>query len=89
MVNVSLDGNVWDYFGNDQAKLTLPYQLRRWREYLRDIKRDEHTREALAEAVHLVSLGRTKEVRRMIARAIDGEPALSEPWLRTLLRQLS
>ncbi|HEX8865731.1 MAG TPA: hypothetical protein VF821_08750 [Lentzea sp.] len=89
VVNVSLDQEVWSYFGNYQPKLTLSYQLHRWREHLREAKRDERTREALAEAVHLVSLGRTKEVRRMIARAIDGEPALSEPWLRTLVRHLS
>ncbi|MEV6243433.1 hypothetical protein [Lentzea sp. NPDC051838] len=89
VVNVSLHRHVWSYFGDVQTKLTLSYQLHRWREYLREAKRDERTREALAEAVHLVSLGRTKEVRRMIARGIDGEPALSEPWLRTLFRQLS
>ncbi|SDM54184.1 hypothetical protein SAMN04488074_12329 [Lentzea albidocapillata subsp. violacea] len=89
VLNVSLDPQVWDYLGNDQIKLTWPYQLHRWREYLREAKRDEHTRMALAEAVRLVELGRTKEVRRMIARAMDGEPALTEPWLRTLRSQLN
>ncbi|MDX3663552.1 hypothetical protein PV646_40230 [Streptomyces sp. ID05-26A] len=89
VVNVSLDEDVWCYLGNAQTKLTWPYQLHRWREYLREAKRDEKTREALAEAVHLVALGRTKEVRRMIARGMDGEPALSESWLRTLQSRLS
>ncbi|GAB2868326.1 hypothetical protein [Lentzea nigeriaca] len=89
VVNVSLHEVVWSYFGDYQTKLTWPYQLHRWREYLREAKHDEGTRKALAEAVHLVSLGRTREVRRMIARGIDGEPALSEPWLRTLFRELS
>ncbi|PWK86472.1 hypothetical protein C8D88_105521 [Lentzea atacamensis] len=89
VVNVSLDSAVWSYFGDEQPKLTRSYQLHRWREYLHEVRRDEHTREALAEAVHLVSLGRTKEVRRLVARGIDGEPALTEPWLRTLFRQLS
>lgn len=89
VVNVSLDLDVWSYFGDNQTKLTWPFQLHRWREYLREAKRDERTREALAEAVHLVSAGRTREVRRQIARGVDGEPALSEPWLRTLVRQLN
>lgn len=89
VVNVSLDVYVWSYFGNHQTKLTGSYRLERWREGCGDVKRDERTRKALAEAVHLVELGRTREVRRMIARGIDGEPALSEPWLRTLFRQLS
>lgn len=89
VVNVSLHPFVWSYLGDHQDKLTWPYQLHRWREYLREAKRDERTREALAEAVHLVELGRTKEVRRMIARAIAGEPTLAEPWLRTLHSRLS
>lgn len=89
VVNVSLDEFVWSCFGNHQPKLTWPYKLHRWREYLPEAKHDERTRQALAEAVHLVRLGRTNDVRRMIARAIDGEPALTEPWLRTLFRELS
>lgn len=89
VVNVSLDPEVWSYFGDHQPKLTWPYKLHRWREYLPEAKHDERTRQALAEAVHLVQLGRGKEVRRMIARGIDGEPALTEPWLRTLFRELS
>ncbi|GLY50946.1 hypothetical protein [Lentzea sp. NBRC 102530] len=89
VLNVSLEPLVWDYLGNSQTKLTWPYQLRRWREYLREAKRDERTRTALAEAVHLVALGRTREVQRKIARAMDGEPALSEPWLRALRSHLT
>ncbi|WP_394617489.1 hypothetical protein JNUCC0626_49255 [Lentzea sp. JNUCC 0626] len=89
VLSVSLEPFVWNYLGNTQTKLTWSYQLHRWREYLREAKRDEHTRIALAEAVHLVALGRTKEVQRKIARAMDGEPALSEPWLRTLRSRLT
>lgn len=89
VVNVSLERMVWSYFGDHQTKLTRGYRLVKWREYSGEIKRDERTRMALAEAVQLVELGRTKEVRRMIARAMDGEPALSEPWLRTLRSRLS
>ncbi|SEQ49706.1 hypothetical protein [Lentzea albida] len=89
VVNVSLDVRVWSYLGNNQTKLTWPFPLHRWREHLREAKRDERTRVALAEAVHLVALGRTQEVRRKIARGMDGEPALSESWLRTLQSRLS
>jgi hypothetical protein len=89
VVNVSLDRFVWSYFGDHQSKLTRQYRLHRWREPRPEVKRDGRTRQALAEAVRLVELGRTAEVRAMIARAIDGEPALTEPWLRTLFRELS
>lgn len=87
VVNVSLDYPVWTYLGDRQVKLTKSYYPSRWLEAV-EHKRDERTRAALAEAVRLVSLGRTREVRRQIARAIDGEPALAEPWLRTLYREL-
>jgi hypothetical protein len=89
VVNVSLERAVWSYFGDHQTKLTRGYRLVQWRKYSGEIKRDERTRMALAEAVQLVGLGRTKEVRRMIARAIDGEPTLAEPWLRTLRSRLA
>lgn len=89
VVNVSLDAGVWSHFGNWQQKVTRSFPPHRWVADPPETERDERTRKALAEAVRLVELGRTKEVRRMIARAIDGEPALTEPWLRTLRGQLS
>lgn len=89
VVNVSLDPFVWSYFGDHQDKLTRWHPPTRWVSGPQETKRDERTRKALAEAVRLVELGRTKEVRRMIARAMDGEPALAEPWLRTLRSRLS
>ncbi|GHH55983.1 hypothetical protein GCM10017774_73260 [Lentzea cavernae] len=89
VVNVSLDAAIWSYFGDRQQKVTKSFGTRGWIEGARETERDERTRKALAEAVRLVELGRTKQVRRMIARAIDGEPALSEPWLRTLRSTLS
>lgn len=88
VVNVSLDAAIWSYLGNRQEKLTESFGTRGWLEGAGETERDERTRRALAEAVRLVELGRTGEVRRMIARAIDGEPALSEPWLRSLRSRL-
>jgi hypothetical protein len=49
----------------------------------------EATRQALAEAVALVARGRTAATRRHVARAIGAEPALAEPWLRSLVTTLS
>ncbi|MFD4642991.1 hypothetical protein ACFWN2_37175 [Lentzea sp. NPDC058436] len=86
---MSLHPYVWSYFGDHQVKLTRSHPPKRWVSGPLETKRDERTREALAEAVKLVELGRTEEVRRMIARAIQGEPALAEPWLRTLHSRLS
>ncbi|WP_218164590.1 PIN domain-containing protein [Lentzea waywayandensis] len=88
VVNVSLHTFAWSYFGDHQQKVTRHFPSHRWVDGPPETRRDDRTRKALAEAVHLVELGRTKEVRRRIARAIDGEPALAEPWLRALRSQL-
>jgi hypothetical protein len=39
--------------------------------------------------VALVEYGRSAEGRRALARAMAGEPALSKPWLRTLVHHLN
>jgi hypothetical protein len=89
VVNVSLDPWVWSYFGDSQTKLTGSFTPDRWLSDPGGPARDAKVRDALAEAVALVAFGRSAEGRRMIARAVDGEPALAEPWLRSLVRQLN
>lgn len=89
VLNVSLDPEVWSWFGNWQDKLTRSYRPDRWTGAGEDPERGERTRQALAEAVALVSYGRSREGRRRIARAVAGEPALSQPWLRSLARRLN
>jgi len=44
---------------------------------------------ALGEAVALVEHGRKPSTRKALAAAMAGEPAIAEPWLRTLVTQLS
>jgi hypothetical protein len=89
VVNVSLDRFVWSYLGDHQTKLTRSYRPDRWTAVADGPGRDDKTRQALAEAVALVSYGRTAAGRRAMARVIDGEPALAQTWLRLLVRQLS
>lgn len=88
VVNVSLPWPVWNYFGNDQTKLTRSFRPAAWFADDERPDRDERTRQALAEAVALVAHGRGRDGRRAIARATDGEPALRESWLRTLVAGL-
>ncbi|WP_026310664.1 hypothetical protein [Parafrankia elaeagni] len=89
VVNVSLSRGVWSYFGDNQTKLTRTFRPEQWRAEADGPGRDERTRVALAEAVTLVAHGRSRTGRHALARAIAGAPALSEPWLRTLVRQLN
>jgi hypothetical protein len=89
VVNVSLSRDVWSYFGNEQMKLTRTLRPEQWRAEADGPGRDERTRAALAEAVALVAHGRSRAGRLALARAIIGEPGLSEPWLRTLVHQLN
>lgn len=91
VVNVSVDPAVWWYFGNYQPKLTRSFRPEQWTagDDAGAVDRAELTREALAEAVALVAYGRSRDGRRAIARAVGGEPALAEPWLRSLVTALN
>ncbi len=86
--NVSLAPEVWSYLGNSQEKLTRSYPPDEWAHAPREPRRDDRARAALAEARALVEFGRSPRGRRLVARAMDGEPRLDEPWLRSLRRGL-
>jgi len=87
--NVSLDWPVWTYLADRQVKLTRSYFPDRWLAEADGPDHRDATRQALAEAVALVACGRTGATRRHIARTIGAEPALAEPWLRSLVTTLS
>lgn len=89
VVNVSLDAWVWSYFGDHQVKLTRSYRPDRWLADADGPDRDEHTRQALAEAAALVAYGRSRPGRQALARAVGPEPALAQPWLRSLVTKLN
>lgn len=84
-VNVSLDPEVWSYFGNYQPKLTGSFHRQRWLQPDGGGPRhDRMTREALAEAVALVEYGRRPATRRAIARVLNDEPRAAPVWLSAL-----
>ena len=90
VVHVSLHPFVWRYFGDEQTKLTRSYHPKLWTADEPDGPRhDEKTREALAEAVAYVELGRRADTRSLLGRTMAAEPAYAESWLRTLVRQLA
>jgi hypothetical protein len=88
VLNVALDGRVWSYLAGWQEKLTRSYRPVDWLAESDGPRRDEDTRRALAEAAALVAYGRSGVGRRALARAVAGEPALSEPWLRKIVTGL-
>lgn len=89
VVNVSLDVLAWSYFGDHQTKLTRSFRPDQWLADAEGPGRSEATRQALAEAVALVSYGRSAQGRRALAQATSGEPALAQPWLRSLVLKLN
>jgi hypothetical protein len=89
VVNVSLDPRLWFYFGGRQTKLTRSYRPDLWLADGDGPRHDEETRDALAEATALVLYGRSPAGRHALARAMAGEPALRESWLRTLIGRLN
>jgi hypothetical protein len=86
---MSLDQFAWSHFADFQVKLHRSFRPKHWVAEVDPPDRDEKTRQALAEAVALVAYGRSPEGRRALARAMDGEPALSKPWLRFLVTRLT
>jgi hypothetical protein len=85
VLNVSLHPVVWSYFGDHQVKLTRSHRPERWLADADGPDRDEHTRQALAEAAALVAYGRSRAGRRALATAVGREPALAQPWLRSIV----
>jgi hypothetical protein len=86
---VPIGADHWQYLANEQVKLTRSYHPARWTAEQPDGPRHGPTvRDALAEAVALVELGRAGPVRSLLARTMVAEPAFAESWLRTLVRQL-
>jgi hypothetical protein len=87
--NVSLDGLVWSYFGDHQAKTAASFRRTRWRDPEVAVPaRDTKTRYALAEAAQLVARGRTPEIRRQLAAGLAAEPSTRESWSRDLQHEL-
>lgn len=89
VINVSLDPRVWSYLGDHQDKLTRSFRPDDWLAESDAPNRDELTRQALAEAAALVTYGRSVTGRRALARAMDGEPALTTSWLRAVQSNLN
>jgi hypothetical protein len=87
--NVSLDGRVWSYFGDYQAKTAASFRRTRWSDPEVGVPgRDEKTRYALAEAAQLVERGRSPQVRRQLAAGMAKEPSAAERWSRELQVEL-
>jgi hypothetical protein len=89
LIGVSLDPWVWSHLGNAQAKATRSFPVASWLD--EDISvpaRDPKVVAALAEAVAIVAYGRSTNGRRALTDAITPEPAMREPWLRTLVTEL-
>ncbi|WJK36694.1 hypothetical protein [Solwaraspora sp. WMMA2065] len=70
-------------------KLTRSLYPDRWMAEAAGPGRDERTRQALAEAAALVAYGRSRAGRHAVARAVGRDHALAQPWLRTLVTNLT
>ena len=81
--------DVWSYLVDYQVKLTRSFRPERWLAEAEGPRRDDRTRQALAEAAALVAHGRSRAGRQAVGRAIGREPTLAEPWLRTLVSDLT
>jgi hypothetical protein len=87
--SVSVPWRLWDYLGNDQAKVAQSNPPSRWAdpEMQRPPRAPEHAA-ALRLAVALYALGRTRAERVALARAIVAEGGMRHRALRTLASEL-
>ncbi|MEU5948058.1 hypothetical protein ABZ793_21215 [Micromonospora sp. NPDC047465] len=89
LIGISLDGSVWSYLGDQQAKTTRPFPVARWLD--QDASRparDSKALAGLAEAVAVVAHGRSAEGRAGLVAAITAEATTREVWLRSLVIEL-
>ena len=87
--NVSMDGSLWCYFGNEQEKLTASYHPERWGDAA--LAHPEHGKErlaALSRALYLYHFGKKADCRREFARTLSKLPAMKESWFRQLVLEL-
>jgi hypothetical protein len=89
VTSVSVEPWLWSYLGNEQHKLTPSFRRTLWAdEAVAAPRRDDATLIALAQAVALVELGRSRRLRDDLARRIAAEPAFTQSWLRSLPLEL-
>ncbi|MBG0818855.1 hypothetical protein [Planomonospora sp. ID82291] len=89
VTSVSVEPWLWNYLGNEQHKLTPSFRRTLWADEAVAVPcRDDETLGALAQAVALVELGRSRRVRDDLARRISAEPSFTQAWLRSLTLEL-
>jgi hypothetical protein len=88
-VSVSLDRLVWVDFAEVQPKMTGAFTRERWLDEARpEPRRGERALHALAMAVALYDVGRSRGGREQLAKVMAREPAMRERWLRSLVLEL-
>lgn len=87
ITQISINGRVWNHFGDDQAKVERRFHLRRWDQFEGPTYEDD-VLDALATAVALVELGRTLPARRRLSGLMAAEREFCERWLRALVAEL-
>jgi len=83
--NVSISGDLLAYLADGQPKTTAWFPPRRWRDAsVAEAPRHVEAKSALALALHLFDLGRDGATRARFARELGRQPAMTEPWFRSL-----
>lgn len=88
--NISIPGRMWGYLGNNQKKVSRTQPQRRWQdtEWRTSPPREAENLESLRLALRIFETARARPEKREFARELARQPALSKPWLRSLLAEL-
>jgi hypothetical protein len=87
--NVSAPPNFATYLAASAPKMTLSYRPRDWGDPSVMLPlRDREARDAVALALHLFDLGRSRDARRTFARELARQPAMRDAWFRSLVLEV-
>lgn len=87
--NVSVPGELWNYLGDVQPKVSLSHPPWRWGKVeFSQPPRHEDNLAALTQALRVYDLSRNKEEREAFSSELTRQPAMSKSWLRTLVNEL-
>lgn len=87
--NVSVPRRFFGYLAAEQPKMNVSYRPQDWGDP--DVTRplrDEEARDAIALALHLYDLGRSRHGRETFGRELVRQRAMRESWFRSLVQEV-
>jgi len=87
--NVSMEEGWWEYFAQNQYKVTPSHTPARWAlDEISNPGRDKEQLKALRIAHGMFETGKLRPIRQKLASLMARQPAMKEGWFRDLVREV-